>query len=271
MILKTSYKMKPPVSARIRRGHQLARGLVGFWPLYEGCGVKVFDLSGRDNTGAITGALWSPGKFGSCLDFSTGSYDVNCGNDDVLNLFATGRSGTISFWARIPSVPGADTQRLIAKSDHGNARSLEIFYHGGLDGLYLQVYDGAVRKFVKVATTGLDDDVWRHYCFSVSPAFTKVYVNGVEDGTDEVAGNTGVTGTSNFYFARDDGVLATSFYDGYLDYVMAWNRALSALEIALLYKKSFCMFGRKALLVPVAVPEVPCCSSCVAHGWLEVA
>ena len=46
-------------------------GLVAAYPFNEGSGTTVSDLSGNNNTGAISGATWSTtGKFGKSLSFT---------------------------------------------------------------------------------------------------------------------------------------------------------------------------------------------------------
>lgn len=60
---------KPPQGTPLKHNPSL----VGYWPMWEGSGDKVYDLSGNGHTGTLTGmdpkTDWVPGKFGDALDF----------------------------------------------------------------------------------------------------------------------------------------------------------------------------------------------------------
>ena len=49
---------KPYIGILPNKNHPLSQGLVCCWANNEGTGGKVFDLSGNDNHGTITGADW---------------------------------------------------------------------------------------------------------------------------------------------------------------------------------------------------------------------
>lgn len=66
----------------------LARGLVGYWPLWAGAGQTAFDVVGN-NDGVINGATWVEGSEGISLDFN-GSGSVITIPDSPSLRFGTG-------------------------------------------------------------------------------------------------------------------------------------------------------------------------------------
>ena len=76
MRLRTKYTQRLPT----------ATGLVLDIPLFEGSGEIAHDLSGKGNEGSITGASWSRGEKGVCLDFDGINDYVDCGNNDSLDF-----------------------------------------------------------------------------------------------------------------------------------------------------------------------------------------
>jgi hypothetical protein len=72
---------KPIIGSKVDFSHPLSKGIVGCWLFNEGMGDKVYDLSGNQNTGTLTGfshpgtvtSGWNPGKFGKGISFTTGT------------------------------------------------------------------------------------------------------------------------------------------------------------------------------------------------------
>src|SRR3954447_25508021 len=79
----------------------------------EGTGTTTADSSGNGNTGTISGANWTPGKYGSGLLFNGSTSYVNVANPTSLRL--TG-SATWSAWIYATANP-ADDGQIIAKSN----------------------------------------------------------------------------------------------------------------------------------------------------------
>ena len=77
---------KPILGNQINFAHSLAQGLVGYWLMNEGCGDKIYDLSGSGNTGTISEfsstSIWNPGRSGICLNFD-GDYGY------ISNIFGS--------------------------------------------------------------------------------------------------------------------------------------------------------------------------------------
>lgn len=86
----TLAKPKLPI---LQRGHQLARGLVGAWLMYEGAGSGTRD-SARVGHGSFDGAItWARGADGALLSFP-GTARVIAGNTGFLPVYTMAAVGT---------------------------------------------------------------------------------------------------------------------------------------------------------------------------------
>ncbi|MCH7559002.1 MAG: LamG domain-containing protein [Planctomycetes bacterium] len=229
--------LKPIRGIRLNKSHPLARGLVGYWLLNEGSGNKVFDLSGNGKTTTLYNSpIWTPGRFGSALEWNTNNqYGVL--NDFSLDNF------TIVVWFYNHEDSAEATQAPVFASDN---------------------YDASPRYVVQIKTAHASN---KHFeCkvndigTAVAYAFTKNMWHQaalVRDGTAVYCYAEGLylnltitvgSGTFTFYNPRIGCQYYQGsnqrFYDGLIDHVLIYNRALPASEIASLYREPFCMFDR---------------------------
>ena len=228
------YQQKPPMGWPLDYDSGLVPN-AGFWPMPEGSGNKVFDLSGNGNTGTYMGTPdWGAGFYGS---------QVRC-DDDQYITFAN--KATDYFTDQFTVVWIGTPARLIS--------SVRYFFVGqyefdGIDydwGLYLNA-DGTVHFFVRNAAT---DAVFSTSTSSVVVG-TKVCIvgrydgvnlsnwfNGVKEDEDAQTGN--VQGSFDFKLGHTYGT--TAYADVKTDVLAIYNRALSDFEIPLLCREPFCMF-----------------------------
>ncbi len=226
--------LKPTRGLRLNKSHTLTRGLVGYWLMNEGTGIKVFDLSGNRNTGSIAYDFsWSVGKFGSALKGGGVNAYVSCGNSDILDI--TDKL-SISSWVNITD--NTTRQNIVER---------EVYVSDGDQGGYLLRYRGdtSPKKFRFVTRNNAQStvqynysgtDEWIHIVVVYDGTDSVIYANGVEEGRAASVGirsaPSRVLYISNYTFTLN----------GLVDNVMIWNRALSASEVALLYRKPFCVF-----------------------------
>ncbi len=236
--------LKPVRGIRLNKSHPLARGLVGYWLLNEGSGNKVFDLSGNGNTGTRggTGIIWASGKFGRAQQFNGADDNITLGNNKFD--FLASNSYTISVWVNADFLP-TDT-------DYDRIIDLEgrIGYIQAISSTWVfGIYNGAALKEVSSATNYATGQ-WVH--------IVGVYDKGADTVTIAIDGiiraTTGTVGTPDN--SQDRNCLigcaydaSLRFFDGLIDHAMIFNRALSASEIALLYREPFCMFDRASCIL----------------------
>jgi len=236
MILKTSFKMKPPVSATLRRGHLLARGLAAYWLMPEGGGSRIHDFSDNQNIGSfVADTAWALGQFGRCLTFDGAGDYVNCGSQPVLDIT---QELTISLWMYLFSF-GSGNPGLVSRGT----------WTGG--GYYLRHGTVTTDIFLTTSAPGSSYNsnagftalnTWIHavVTFSTASGRVKFYKNGILDIDLAKSADNITTYPGPLLLAQYSGY----YFNGLIDNVMIFNRALTADEISLLYRNPFCIFQR---------------------------
>jgi hypothetical protein len=235
---------KPLLGVPVNWSHPLARGLVGCWLMNEGSGKSIYDLSRNQNNGVFSAGTptWTPGKFGPSVNFPNAS-TINCGGAaGVLNLStpfsvrATYKATSITGWNMIcqkgSTLTAATNSFLLASS----TTSLRFYVTDGVSWYY-SAYTIAINNWYDVV------GVW-------DGAKTYLYVNGILQDSDAAA----ITLLTQPTYAFNIGGINTYFLTGIVDSVEVWNRALSAAEIAQLYREPFAMFDRPSIGLLYVVP-----------------
>jgi hypothetical protein len=188
----------------------------------EGSGSTASDASGNGNTGSISGATWTTqGKYGSALSFNgvdnlvaiSGSASLNVTTGMTLegwiNPTAT-QSGWRTMMQRQP-----DSYFLNASTSAGPLRP------GG---------GGTINGDVSMVTgpTASPVNSWTHLALTFEGTTLTLYVNGTAVATQPAIG----TLQTNSNPLRIGGnVPYGEFFQGLIDEVRVYNRALSAAEI----------------------------------------
>ncbi len=207
------------------------RGLVGYWPLDEGTGTTTRDASGNNNTGTLTnGPTWQSGascKKGGCLSFvgEGNNQYVSCG----ANLKVTSSQYTVSGWVKIPStVPGSSRHVMVqigssypTVSPSYSTTQRPLIYLNGSNYRY--------------GSSNVRNDQWSFFSFVVFGNQTndilnaKIYLNGIL----ELSGAT--TNSEPPISPNGSCFIGSAYFDGLIDDVRVYNRALSAAEILSIY------------------------------------
>lgn len=198
---------------------------VGFWPLNEGAGTVTEDRAGDHDGTLVNGPLWADGVSGRALEFN--------GTDQYVDLGApvldTGQNYSVAAWVRLDSRDGFAT----AVSQDGDSNSAFFLQYSGTDDRFAFSFAGIRALSEAPPETGR----WYHLVGvrdSVDGTLT-LYVDGERAGTaracfgDESSGNT-VIGRAKY------GGQPVDFWDGAIDQVHVYDRALSAGEVAELYR-----------------------------------
>jgi len=237
--IQTLYNIGATTKFNVSPTKYLTSGLVGYWTM-DGSKVNwktgaVTDSSGRGNTGTIKNMATSTGvgigKIGQALEFDGRDDYVNAGDNTSLRI--TG-SFTISAWVKT----NQNTTGLYVATKYNNTNG----YFLGITGTA-----PAGRMFGGVTTAGtitrrftntvLTKGQWYHIVTTYSTAGTEnMYVNSVLDnGTQEGTPPTSVPSTSGINFEVGSNNGGASKWNGLIDEVRVYNRALSADEIQKLY------------------------------------
>ncbi|KKU82931.1 MAG: hypothetical protein UY09_C0001G0005 [Parcubacteria group bacterium GW2011_GWA2_47_8] len=212
--------------------------LKGCWKFNEASG-SALDCSGNGNTGTITGASRTNinGVTGessiatnSALDFSGTSQHVDMGDIAVLGDGLSQFS--VEAWFKRDADSGSFGS-IVGKWDSGvgTDRVFVLYTLNADDKLYFVVQnssDAGVTNTGPVVTSGL----WYHAVGTYDGSNVKLYVNGELSDTDA---QSGLTDTSTKNFGIGDSLASSAWnnneFDGIIDEVLFYNRALSASEV----------------------------------------
>ena len=216
-------------------------GLVGYWTM-DGKNTNwgsntTNDLSGNSNTGTMTNmsTTSSPaaGKIGQALNFD--------GVDDYVQTPITDLNfsgGTVSWWQKSNRAfnDNAAIQAPWGQMTNGNIIP-EFTAQKFTDGnWYVGWNRSGDNDRVSIAATAANwpQNTWSYYTFTwVSGGDSVLYQNGVQIGS-KIGGTTVSTIVDNFVIGRQ-GRTHSAFFDGLIDEVRVYNRALSVDEIQSLY------------------------------------
>ncbi|MFC1678136.1 DUF2341 domain-containing protein, partial [Patescibacteria group bacterium] len=242
-------------------GSWMSEGLVAYWKFDEPVGTydddagydDAIDSSGNGLTGdANNTASTAPSKFGNGAVFDGGNDNLLVQDNSALDI--TGAL-TVSVWLKYKNT--GLLQVILGKAglngvgtngsymlEYGNysdkwrmafTRTNSVSGTGGSNGC------GSSVNWDTVCTedTNFSPDTWYHivgtWDGTTDPDNMKIYVNGVEDGA-YTSTMTGIVQNNNAL--NISGTLTFLVYDykGSLDEMRIYNRALSANEVAQLYK-----------------------------------
>jgi hypothetical protein len=204
--------------------------LVSWWKFDEGQGDIAYDSAG-DNDGTIYGATWTSGQIGGALDFDGDDY-VEVADDESIGGGVTS-SLTVSMWLKsnVDLTTGENSYRAMEKADC-------YFFLQGNDG---PIGTGGMNFLVKRSNsnyhadigTSLNNNQWYHLVGTFNGTDIKVYLNGILKDITNAGGP----------IDDDNGILRIGsddsgfYFDGTIDDVRIYDRALSAGEIEELYRE----------------------------------
>lgn len=209
-------------------------GLEAFYRFELGAGTTANDSSGNSNHGTIEGALWTtdPGDAGVyALQFD--------GVDDrvaVPALDVQGTNMTLTAWVN-PDTFNVPDARIISKAtgtaadDH--AWMLSTIQDGSSFRLRFRVSTNGSTATLVAPLSLLTPGVWTHVAGVYDGAEMIVYQDGVEVGSAPLVGSLTSLPTVPVAIG-DQPVGLRRPFDGALDDVRVYSRALSATEVAAL-------------------------------------
>jgi hypothetical protein len=195
--------------------------LVGWWELDEGEGQTAYDSAGS-NDGAIYDATWTTGKFGGALNFDgAGDYVAVSGLD---NFDADNNIFSISVWVNPNDDSG--THYVMGENQDGYNKEWNVRISSAGEVMYLYGYSYTTRS---TTTSPISFSQWNHVVWVVDQdsEVLKIYVDGEEETLDSSVVENVVVGNAPFRIARD----RSGYFDGLIDEVRIYDRALSEQEI----------------------------------------
>jgi hypothetical protein len=228
------------------QNNKLTDGLVGLWSFngQDMSGDTAIDRSGQGNNGTLTyGPTRAIGKVGQALRFDGSDDYVDAGSASSLDDIETTGSGfTTSAWIYATDY-GEGGQGVIVEKGNGNGSGFWIIMLDGNDPSirFIKHYD-ETRLQARVSYPVSYLNTWKHIVVtwdgSSSASNVHTYIDGVERApwspTDGV-GNKVSDADNNLEIGSTTNAPISNTFQGIIDEVRIYNRALSANEILRLY------------------------------------
>jgi hypothetical protein len=241
----------------------LSNNPVGFWPLNEphnsagDNGIIANDCWGG-NPGIYTNVLLGVPGFNPTIDPNATAVSVGSSvlaNSDVFNIptnvdFSSPSNSSFTIMAWVQGGSASTDAGLVSKGTGGGEQfSLDC----GSDTITTAnpfshsyrffVRDAAGNSHAVTSTVNPDDGLWHHLAgvCDESNAVVTLYIDGLPIGTTSIATNAGILATpaSMLIGSRPSGTTPNDNdfqYDGVIQDVAVWNKALTAAQILALYE-----------------------------------
>ena len=212
------------------------------WRFDEGVDNLTSDSSGEESDATINGASWATGKYGSALNFD-GT------NDYVEAIPQTPVSGafTVALWAKVSDDAARNIISTTGPSDYGF--NME-FLNGNEINASIGTGTGWLATTANV-TLQYNHINWYHIAYAVNQTGYRIFVNGTLVKTWTYGPGTPLLFDVNHTLnigRRHDG---TEYFNGTIDEVKVWRRALSDTEVLDEYVRAekSCRFGKNVSMV----------------------
>jgi len=198
-----------------------------YWKFDEIMGKSAFDSSGNGNNGTISGATWTAGKIGNALSFDGINGYVKAGNKANLNI--NGNQITIEAWV----YPKSLSESYIVSKFNGDTVTSGYNLLITQSNIYFRLGDGKTR-YQFAPSHGMSTNTWYHIVALYDGKSMKIYKNGLAlPGSTSFSGNIS-RNSNNVTIGQRVG---NSYrWNGFIDEVKIYNRALSAAEVLADYK-----------------------------------
>jgi hypothetical protein len=217
---------------------------IAHWKFDEGEGDTAYDSAG-DNDGTIYGAQWTIGQVGDALEFDGDGDYVDIGRPESLTNMG---SGTIALWFKPVSTLHTGSygtygffERNVTGTSAPGDTVLGMWPGSGYEAKVTFVI--ANDTGIHGGIIGSDNNywpagVWQHAVgtWDNVTGEIRMFINGVEQA-DKIDTFTGVTmGADRDVVIGSDSEKNCCWWDGAIDEVAVWDRALSAEEVQELYQ-----------------------------------
>lgn len=209
----------------------LIDNIISYWKLDEESGTRV-DAHGSNNLTDNNTVLYDTGKIGNAADFTAS-------NDESLSITDGSQTGlepaqfSISFWFYANATGGS--RGLVGKNHSTSWNSPYSSYQIYLDGTTIRLNTGSSGSQETIAAdTTAEVDTWYHIVGTYDGSHIRIYVNGNEDATP-VAETAIDYSNGAFQIGSRAFVANNQFFDGLIDEVAFYSRAISLSEVGELY------------------------------------
>ena len=203
-------------------------GLVGWWP-FTG---NAIDSSGNANNGIVNGATLTTDRFGnvnSAFNFDGVNDWININNSNSLNPTS---QITISAWVNTLAYNVSNASMVVNKGwDQGPGHYDILIFSSNNKSRFVIGSNIYVES-----NSNINLNQWTFITVSIDSLTMKIYINGTLENTVLQNNNNSFgTNTDPLYIGKHDYNNAPYYFNGKIDDIGIWNRALTQAEITDLY------------------------------------
>jgi hypothetical protein len=236
-VVLASLGLTTPTMAQNLPSYVPADGIVGWWP-FNG---NANDESGNGNNGTVNGATLSDDRNG----IANSSYYFN-GQTDFISVpdanIMLPSNISLSSWVKIPSnyMGNNGVGRIVRSRFYGYTLSFILSSNSINFEIWTNASNSTLLTTQNVIT---NDDVWHNIVGTFNGNEIKLYFDGLLIGSLP-------TPNSNILYSSDGLVMfgrdgnnpspLTALYQGWIDDIGIWNRALTQEEITALFNATNC-------------------------------
>jgi hypothetical protein len=198
--------------------------LVAAYAFNEGSGSTATDASGSGNAGTLSGTTRTTGKYGGALSFNGTSDRVNVPDANSLDL----NRFTISAWVR-PAVAQSGWRTAVMKEIPSSGLAYALYTNGTSPAAPSVYLDNGTEVGTGTGPSSLPVGAWSYVTGSYDGTTLRLYVDGVLKASKA---STGTTKSSTGQLRIGGNTIWGEWFNGALDEIRIYNRALSATEIA---------------------------------------
>ena len=219
-------------------------GLVGWWP-FNG---NANDESGNGNNGAVNGASLTIDRFGN----TNAAFDFD-GIDDYINVLFTnqlhGQTGTINTWIKTSNT--FSSQKLIFGQSNGRpqliaaSQGINGNQNSNSAGIHWKSTNGQYPNAQSISS--VDNGFWLMITAFYTTDTFKIYINSILETSiptsliqDNCSQFDFQIGGFNTTLGCGNSVGYSQMFNGKIDDIGVWNRALNQQEITALYNAVNC-------------------------------
>ena len=209
-------------------GTTLKTGLLSVWEFDETSGTTAYDAHASNDGTTFGATVNQTGKINKAYDYTEGTTDKVSISDPFYGL----TSFSVSVWFKVDDVSG--TKGIVSDWDSPYRSVLFRLSDASIQFYtYTGTQVGGTFASISAAT-------WYHVVITYDGSDMEMYINNSLDGTSfSQTGTIGETGTHTSYIGN---YVTSSFttlsFDGLIDQVAIWNRALTSTEVSTLYNSS---------------------------------
>jgi hypothetical protein len=210
-------------------GFDPAVGLGAYWSFNLDQGATATDHTGNGYNGTVAGAVWSPGYLGQGLKF-TAVDTVKFPMERTGEHFGIPAAGacTYAFWVKVTGHTAA-ADDIISRAATGGPISIRTTSDRRIQTYFTRSSTPSILS----STAVLNDSLWYHVAvtYQRSDSSRVLYINGVRDE----GGSNKIVASLNF---PNMSITRFGGFNGVLDEVRIYPRALTARQIGYLYADS---------------------------------